>query len=289
MTGTFNSPESVWRFPDRRIQLHMSMIETPPTRQRIFTIASVSYLNAKPLLYGLDAQPDVKLLLAVPSHLLDAVRDGSADVALLPTIDYQREPGLKIVPAGGIGCDGPTLTVRIFSREPIAQIKTLACDTDSHTSVALARIILAESFRIHPEFVDLKQDSQSPARLLIGDKVVQNEPQDCPYQLDLGEAWKKLTGLPFVFAVWMARGDAQLGDLPQRLEFARLAGERHIDQIVAAHAAPRGWSADIARRYLTSNLKFAIGPAQLQAMQRFFELAAKHHVIDNARPIEIIP
>src|SRR5258706_150622 len=86
----------------------------------VLRIASVSFFNATPLIYGLDRADDVKLLLDVPSRLIDLLRDDQADVALLPVIDYQRMPGLRIVPAGAIGCDGPTLTVRIFSRGPIA-------------------------------------------------------------------------------------------------------------------------------------------------------------------------
>src|SRR4051794_38517029 len=99
-------------------------------------LASVSYLNARPLIYGLDTDPQIRLILDVPSKLIEHLRDGSADVALLPAIDYQRMPDLRIVPAGGIGCDGPTLTVRIFAKQPIETIRTLACDPDSHTSVA---------------------------------------------------------------------------------------------------------------------------------------------------------
>src|SRR3954447_10160972 len=92
-----------------------------------FRIGSVSYLNARPLIYGLDARADVALTLDVPSRLLDGLREDRFDVALLPVIDYQRLNGLRIVPAGGIGSDGQTLTVRIFSRVPVEKIATLAC------------------------------------------------------------------------------------------------------------------------------------------------------------------
>ncbi len=115
-------------------------------------IASVSYLNSKPLIEGLDAKPDVELMLEVPSELLACLREGRADVALLPVIDYQRMEGLTIIPAGGIGSDGPTLTVRLFSRVPFEQIQSLACDPDSHTSVALARIVLARRYGLRPNF-----------------------------------------------------------------------------------------------------------------------------------------
>ena len=108
-------------------------------------------------------RPAIDLQLDVPSRLLGGLEDGRFDVALLPVIDYQRLPGLRVLTAGGIGCDGPTLTVRLFSRAPIDQTRLLACDTDSHTSVALARVILAERFGLQPEFVDLPVGHAAPA------------------------------------------------------------------------------------------------------------------------------
>src|SRR5215218_5230769 len=94
-------------------------------------VGSVSFLNAKPLIHGLDADRHVRLSLDVPSRLLEGLVGERYDVALLPVIDYQRLPGLKLLTAGGIGCDGATLTVRIFSPVPVERITTLACDTDS--------------------------------------------------------------------------------------------------------------------------------------------------------------
>jgi chorismate dehydratase len=254
--------------------------------RRVLRLGSVSFLNAKPLIYGLDAAEGIELGLDVPSRLLDGLRQGRYDVALLPVIDYQRMEGLRLLTSGGIGCDGPTLTVRIFSPVPIEQIQTLACDTDSHTSVALARIVLAESYRIRPEFVPLTsfregQAAAGVAKLLIGDKVVAQEPARSlmPYQLDLGEAWKRLTGLPFVFAAWMAREGVELPDLPRRLEEAKRQGLAHIDDIIDRDAGALGWPADVARRYLTRHLKFDIGAAQLQAIEHFHALAARHHLL----------
>lgn len=248
-------------------------------------MGSVSFLNAKPLIYGLEQDEGVELSLDVPSRLLDGMRDGRYDVALLPVIDYQRMEGLRVLTAGGIGCDGPTLTVRVFSRVPMTQVRTLACDTDSHTSVALARVVFAEAFGLTPEFVPLLHDrafDSSAARLLIGDKVVSEEPAGFPRQLDLGEAWKEITGMPFVFAAWMARADADLGDLPSRLERAKRDGLLHVEQIVAREAGLRGWPADVALRYLTDYLKFDIGPEQIRAIERFHSLAFKHGAL--ARP-----
>ncbi|HEY7091036.1 MAG TPA: menaquinone biosynthesis protein [Tepidisphaeraceae bacterium] len=252
-------------------------------------IASVSFLNSRPLIYGLDQDPKVQLELAVPSRLSDSLRNGSADVALLPVIDYQRLPGLKIVPAGGIGCDGTTLTVRIFAQRPIETIRTLACDSDSHTSVALARIILAEKHGTRPEFVELSKAAGRPdeARLLIGDKVVCEEPPGFEYQYDLGAEWKQLTGLPFVFAVWTAREGVELGDLSERLEKAKRSGLEHVRELIDRYAVPRGWPAGLALQYLTMYLKFDIGEMQMRAIEKFHELAHRHGMIGAPRPLKL--
>jgi chorismate dehydratase len=256
----------------------MSSIAPPKLR-----VASVSYLNSKPLIYGLDRAAGLDLSLEVPARLIDGLQAGRSDVALLPTIDYQRVDGLVIVPSGGIGCDGPTLTVRLFSRRPINQTKVLACDPESHTSVALARIIFAEHYGIHPEFTDLHrssgQSNGSETRLLIGDKVVCDEPAGFDHQLDLGAAWKELTGMPFVFAVWVARAGIPLGELPGVLEQAKRDGLAHVDELVDRYAVPSGWPADLARQYMTAYLKYDIGEAQLRAIEHFHNLAARHGLI----------
>jgi len=258
----------------------------PPTRfcaPSVYTfpvqsirIGSVSFLNAKPLIYGLEESPGIKLHLEVPSKLLDGLVDNRFDVALLPVIDYQRMDGLRVISSGGIACDGPTLTVRVFSPTPIEQIKTLACDSDSHTSVALARVLLSERYQIQPEFVPLDRvapDDRSVARLLIGDKVVCEEPKDLLHQLDLGEAWKAHTGLPFVFACWMARDGVELGDLPQQLASAKRDGLANVESIIERFAIPRGWSPAAAREYLTHYLQFDITSRHLEAIRLFHRKA----------------
>jgi chorismate dehydratase len=254
-----------------------------PTPVRTLSVGSVSFLNARPLIHGLDSSDDLKLSLDVPAKLLEGLRTQRYDVALLPVIDYQRMANLRIVPSGGIGCDGPTLTVRMFSQQPIEQTRVLACDPDSHTSVALARIIFAERYGITPEFIDLRHAKGGPgeARLLIGDKVVCEEPAGFEHQLDLGAAWKAMTGLPFVFAVWIARDGIDLRDLPQRLIEAKRSGLANVRDIVTRHALPRGWPAGMALQYLTIYLKFDIAEQQLEAIELFHKKAAEHGIIPN--------
>ena len=218
------------------------------------------------------------------------MRSSNADVALLPVIDYQCMDDLTLIPASGIASDGPTLTVRIFSRVPIAQIKALACDPDSHTSVALAKTTCPRPpISQQPELSDLLRASHAPeqARLLIGDKVVCEEPKDFPYQLDLGEEWKAMTGLPFVFAAWMARAGVDLPPLHQCLEQAKNRGRADIDRIITQYAVPRGWPAALARQYLTQNLQFDIGPRELEAIRHFHHLAAELGMIDRPRELKV--
>jgi len=249
-------------------------------------VGSVSFLNAKPLIYGLDAEPRVSLALDVPSRLADLLRTNAVDVALLPVIDYQRLPGLRLIASGGIASDGPTLTVRIFSKVPIERIETLACDPDSHTSVALAAVIMAERYGRRPKQIDLGQpglDADTP-RLLIGDKVITQEPRGFEYQMDLGEAWKELTGLPFVFAAWMATASADLRGWPERLAVARQQGMANVESILAQYAPALGWPTEIARRYLTEYLQYELTPRHLKAIELFHTLAAKHGII--ASPVD---
>ena len=252
----------------------------------VFRIGSVSYLNARPLIYGLEDRRDVTLTLEVPSRLLDGLREDRFDVALLPVIDYQRLEGLTVIPAGGIGSDGETLTVRIFSRVPIERVRTLACDGDSHTSVALARVILSRQYGLRPEFRDLSRasDAIDEARLLIGDKVVCEEPRGFAHQLDLGREWKQMTGLPFVFATWMAGEGVDHARLFELLDGAKRAGLAHVDEIVKNHALERGWPGDLARQYLTRNLKFDVGERELEAIRVFHRLAGEVGSVGTREP-----
>ena len=273
--------------------------------QRI-RLGCVSFLNAKPLIDGLDSHPLLDVSYAVPSALLERLEGGDVDAALCPVIDYQvSAEELELVPVGGIGCDGPTLTVRLFSKGPIGKIASVAVDGDSHTSVSLMRVLLAELHGIRPEVLGLNRSigagaeangerqaqiqNETDALLLIGDKVVTGAPTegDYPHQMDLGEAWKLLTDLPFVFATWMARRGAKLGEAPSILDKQRRKNRRDIRGIVGRHAAGLGWPEDLAAVYLGELLRYGIGPRELEAINRFWRLAERHGVISKRREMVI--
>lgn len=271
----------------------------PLTAPAVRRVGCVSFLNAKPLIEGLDGRDDPFVKFDVPSRLLSELESGAVDIALCPVIDLQKSKlPLEIVPVGGIGCDGPTLTVRIYSQKPLEQITEIYADTDSHTSVCLMRVLLAELHGLKPRVIDYDAQehvaenrvvTDPQTMLLIGDKVVTSAPAagKYPYQLDLGEAWHLLTGLPFVFAVWMARPTTTLGDLPALLDSTRKTNENRIEQIVEKYAARLGWPRELAVQYLGHWLKYAIGPRELAAIRLFFAKAKEHGVIESLREVKV--
>lgn len=263
-------------------------------------IGVVSFLNTLPLIDGLDRLENLQLRHSVPSMLVDQLVGGEVELALCSSIDYQRSSTpLMIVPVGLLGCDGPTLTVRLYSSKPINRISEVHCDTDSHTSVALLQILLKEQHGITPALVDYNAREHvarnrpvdwPDAMLLIGDKVVSDSPPEVRYlhQLDLGAAWSDLTGLPFVFAIWMARGDADL----QRIRTAALALDyqrRHnverIDRVIHHRAAARGWPTDLAREYLKQKLSFETTERSMAGLELFFEKSLRHGLISERHPL----
>ena len=283
----------------------LPMDHAPPPSSAPARVGCVSYLNAKPLIHDLQARHPGSLLLHldVPAKLLEGLESGDLSLALCPVVDFFRSRvPLQIWPVGGIACEGPTLTVRLFSRVPIEQITAVHADTDSHTSVALLRVLLDAVYGLRPKLIHFDTRSRTadgqpldPARppeamLLIGDKVVTDGPPITvyPHQLDLGEAWHELTGRPFVFATWMAPKGIDLGPLPQLLATQRDENLGRIDELVETYAATHGWPADLAQQYLGSILRYRIGPAEIEAIREFARRAAALGVIDSPQ-LENLP
>lgn len=267
-------------------------------------LGCVSYLNTLPLIEGLGKLAGVRLTLTAPARLTDLMLEDRIDLGLMSVIDFQNAPeeaGLAMLTCGMIGCDGPTLTVRVFSRVPFEKVGTLSADVDSHTSVALARVLLAEQFGTRPVVTAFDADAHRTARetgdaggwpeavLLIGDKVVTDAPPSdlYPFQMDLGEAWKDLTGLPFVYAVWMCRegtrNDARLPGVTAALDRQRRHNAGRLSWIISQRAALRGWPAPLASTYVRSHLRYDLTPAHRAGVDRFFDLAHAHGVIARRR------
>lgn len=255
----------------------------------VWRLGVVSFLNARPLVHGLDCARDVELVFDVPSKLGELVDSGAVDVALVPVVDFAGpNRAWQIVSDACIGCDGETLTVRVFSRVRPEEVRRLHVDGDSHTSVVLAGVIWRELYGIDLEIVAFGGDEtvdECEAVLLIGDKVVHNTLLEYDIQTDLGSAWKTLTGLPFVFAAWAGPVDRDFGELPARLSVARDGGVKAAELIAADFGPGLSWPVALAKRYLTKRLKFNLGERQREAMRRFFDLASKHGLLRNPQEL----
>ena len=264
------------------------MFANSSTRWRL---GVVSYLNAKPLIAGLEGDPRVELVFEVPSRLADLLDRGVVDVALVPVIDLLRDArDWRILSDACIGCDGETLTVRVFSRIAPQDVRTLHVDGDSHASVALARIIWHEQYGRRLDIVEYgaaHADRPPEAILLIGDKVVNNRLIGYDIQIDLGLAWKSLTTLPFVFAAWAAprAGDIDVDGVATVLSRARDAGVAAAGLIAEDLGPGLGWPVALARRYLTTRLKYTLGPRQREGMARFLALAKRYELASPTKEL----
>ncbi len=254
-----------------------AIAESRPAR-RVITIGAVSFLNSRPLLEGLADQPGVRVRTAVPAVLPGALARGEVDVAQLPVVDVWRGgDALTIVSDACIASEAETLTVRVFSRVPPDRVTRLVADPDSHTSVVLAQVLWRE---LYDRRLVLRapgpEDENADAVLLIGDKVVTDAPRGFGFEVDLGGAWRHLTNLPFVFAVWAGAADRDWSEQAAMLAQCRDRGVARAAEIAETAGPEHGWPASLARRYLCETLRYTLTPEMRSGMARFCELAVRH-------------
>jgi chorismate dehydratase len=261
----------------------------------VLTLGVVSFLNARPLIDGLENTPGVRCLFDVPARLPQRLAAGEVDLALVPIVDVLREPArYRVVSDACIACDGETLTVRVFSRVPPDRIRQLWVDPDSHTSVALATVLWHEVWHRELERLPLANRplDDCQAVLLIGDKVVDPKRGSFGYEVDLGGAWRQTTGLPFVFAVWAATTTPHGASLPpddelaQILNGARDRGARRAAEIAAEHGPPRGWPVELAAHYLARCLRYDLDARAIEGVERFARLCAMANLVPIGARVE---
>ncbi len=241
-------------------------------------IGAVSYLNTRPLVYRLRERlgPAGTLGFNLPSRLADGLADGSLDVALIPSVEYFRglHRGYEIVSDAAIACRGPVWSVRLLSRVPIGEIETLALDVGSRTSAAMVQVLLKKVHGISPQTIPLAME-QSPeavaadAVLMIGDRAMHPTAGVYHEIIDLGQWWNELTGLPFVFAMWVARPGVDRERLAPLLQQSRDDGVAAIDQIAQREAGPHGLTVVDLQRYFTHHLHFFLGPDEWLALDTY--------------------
>ena len=241
-------------------------------------IGSVPYLNEKPLTRWFSHTDEgkasgIEVLYAVPSELARLLASGEIAAALVSSFEYFRTPGYTIAPGVSISGQDEIESVRAFTRVPWRKIETLALDTSSLTSAALLKILLAEYLDSHPAFLQAAPDqvtmlAQADACLLIGDKGWLADDTGL-LTLDLGHAWRRHTGLPFVYAVWLGRAENLTSHLTQSLTTAKAWGLTQFEEIALEESARIGTTVARCRHYLSDIMDYDLGEEHVQALEMF--------------------
>ena len=247
----------------------------------VLRLGAVSYLNVRPLVAGLDADPGVALRFDVPAVCARLLNEGAIDLGMVPSITWLDRPGDRIVPGVCIGSHGPVRSVALFTRRDMREARTVALDASSRTSAALVRIVCRQYFGIDPVFLTQPPDvtamlAVADAALLIGDPALFLDHRALGVQkIDLGELWTDMTGLPFVWAFWSGPADAASPETVARLHRAAAEGQGALDAIADEYCRARPAWRQVAREYLHQNMHYELGPREVEALRTYYrEVAA---------------
>ncbi len=237
-------------------------------------VGVVSYLNTKPMLYGIE-QPafmeKIELIKDYPARIAELLKKGEIDVGLIPVAIIPELPEYYIAADYCIGTEAEVASVCLFSEVPINEIKKVYLDYQSRSSVALLKVLMKENWGIHPEIVQAEDESYrqeikgTTAGLVIGDRALEQR-KISTFIYDLGQEWRKMSGLPFVFAAWVSTKP-----LPQSFidDFnkANALGLSHLDEIVAANPF------DIydLKKYYTIHINYVLDEKKREGMNKFLE------------------
>ena len=256
---------------------------------RKIRLSAVEYLNARPLVYGLDGEPDLfDCRYDVPAKCAAMLHDKSVDLSLIPSIEYFGHPDYRIVPDIGVTSTGPVASVALFTDRPATALRSVAVDVSSRTAVALLRVLCAQWFDIEPTFVTLRPDlpamlKRCDAALLIGDAALYQEHETNGLdKIDLGYEWTAMTGLAFVWSFWAGRDGCIDTNHINALRTARDAGVQHLDQIAEQYASAEAEdSLAIAKEYLQDNVSYTLDDQARTGMEKFFSAAADLQIVPS--------
>jgi chorismate dehydratase len=282
-------------------------------KQMANKISIVKYLNAVPLAWGILEGPQKELfnpVLSTPVECAEQLAAGSVDIGLIPSIEFQRIKGSRIVPGPAVASLYSVRSVILVSMMPLWKVKTVACDSGSRTSVALAKIIFDEFYHTHPDFRPAEPNlsnmlGQSDSALLIGDNALKfmetNERPNIDNQksmvrlgseplevFDLAERWRFLTGLPFVFAFWAVREGFKESGLVDTLKQSRDFGVANIPAIAAKYSESLQIKKEFVQEYLERNVHYYMDQSCLDALELFYEKAAHVGAIRSARKVQFV-
>jgi chorismate dehydratase len=250
-------------------------------------IGTVPYLNGKPLTRWFQTEEGkasgIEVVEAVPSHLAHMLAQGEIAAALVSSFDSFQHAEYAIVPGVSISGQGEIKSVRVFSHLPFSMIQSIAMDSSSLTSVALVTILLDELYNSHPQKLSMRPDLDSmlasaDAALLIGDHGMLADGKGLEV-LDVGKAWRKLTGLPFTYAVWLGRPENVTPELTTALQTAREYGLTQLDAIAEEEAERLGCSYQICYDYLANVMDYNLEDEHYQALALFKEKCHSHGLV----------
>jgi len=275
---------------------------------RPLRVSVVDFLNARPLTWGLlhDGPPGVVVSRDVPSVCAAKLAAGEVDVGLIPSIEYQRIPNLKVVPALGIAASSEVRSVLLVSDVSRERIRSVDLDPASRTSAALTRILLKRVYALDPEYREPAAESRKPnpdpsapgsrlpasvsadARLIIGDPALKTR-LNGHVVLDLAAEWRAFSGHPFVFAFWAVREEVASAEVAALLRSSYAAGRESFAALVRQEAAASGLSEAVVEDYLRHALHFELDSGDLDGLRLFYRLAAEEGLIPVARPLDFTP
>ena len=252
-------------------------------------VSVVRYLNSVPLIWGMlhgEQQDKFELQLTVPSGCAESVRRRQADAGIIPSIEYQRLDHAQILPGMSIASKHQARSVLLFSKAPLANVQTVALDHSSRTSAALLRILMRKFYSRRVTFSSAAPQPEemlkhADAALVIGDPALTYTGKVAEVH-DLAAEWRKFTGLPFVFALWVGHDDVHLSryhaDFAASLEF----GLAHLGDIAAEYAPKLGMTASAVKVYLSESIDYSLDEENRQGLRLFYKLAREAGII----PIE---
>lgn len=270
-------------------------------------IAASTYLNSAPLVYsfvqGAMRHQYSFLGDAAPSRCAAMLAANQCEIALIPIIEYQRIPGLRIIPDIAVASKRRVRSVLLVARCPLQDVRRVTLDPSSRTSQALARILFANYYQVQPVFSQRQPNAAvelpepGDAALIIGDPAMRlaasakeqgKQPEVRIY--DLAEEWQMMTGLPFVFAVWAMRESLceKEGMIARDFLAAKQEGLGMLKEIAAQYAVELKLPQDDLLSYLQSNVNYDLDQENIAGINRYFELAEQLELIPAAQPLKFI-
>ena len=263
-------------------------------------LGAVGYLNARPLVYGLERSPRFDVRYDVPSECARLLHAHEIDVGLIPSIEYLRGGPYRIAPDLAIASRGPVASVAIYTTKPMADVQSIALDTSSRTSAALVSVLCARRFKIAPRLESRGPDlddmlTRCDAALIIGDNAlfesaisnqapISNQSaisnlQSAIQKVDLGDEWTALTGLPFVWAFWAGRPDALDANDVAALQRARDEGVQRPEELAREYLADTPERQETGALYLRQNIKYYLGSDERAGLETFYRYALEARLV----------